>query len=515
MRTRVLKVKSSQSQGNPPLNGRLASLEKARTLKNIQKKFLKPSYPKGYKFSNEEKIDVLHIYYSLQTQKEFEALHNMDLFHLTALLYGCTKPTVVKLVENDGNSNDGRVNRFIQNKDIPSHYKDMFENTLVESLQKGMRLTCTYFKRILFEDGIDVSGDTIARKLREWGLRWGSLTQRDYRRRNASVLSRREIYLNELEMLEKDKSRERVYLDESFVHKNHSFSKGWFLANGSKEIYKPTGLGPRIAMMAAVTQRSWLGARVQNVKTSLSVTRTESIHYYKSIKYWQVKKDSEEEGNVNYEIFRDYFEDHIIPFLSPRSIIMLDNARYHRQYPLDTFIPTSSSNKSQLIEYIHSQGDESASQEMTKAALLEISKNYFKTAKTEIQEIAEAYGHTVLYLPPYHPELNPIEYAWGYIKRKVADASSYDLATLTTETLPAAFASVTPEIIDKFFNHIKNNEKNYREIIKKEIEERENRMLIEEEKDQGGDDGFELDDPLQECSDLSDYDEDSVDFEDS
>jgi len=44
--------------------------------------------------------------------------------------------------------------------------------------------------------------------------------------------------------------------------------------------------------------------------------------------------------------------------------------------------------------------------------------------------------------------------------------------------LPAAFASVTPEIIDKFFNHIKNNEKNYREIIKKEIEERENRMLI-------------------------------------
>jgi len=38
--------------------------------------------------------------------------------------------------------------------------------------------------------------------------------------------------------------------------------------------------------------------------------------------------------------------------------------------------------------------------------------------------------------------------------------------------LPTAFASVTPEIIGKFFTHIKNNEKNYREIIKKEREER-------------------------------------------
>jgi len=101
---------------------------------------------------------------------------------------------------------------------------------------------------------------------------------------------------------------------------------------GSKDIYKPIGLDSRIAMMTAVTQSSWLGARLQNIKTSLSVIRSESIHFYKSIKYWQVKKDSDEEGNVNYVIFRDCFEEYIIPFLSPRSIVIFDNARYHRQY---------------------------------------------------------------------------------------------------------------------------------------------------------------------------------------
>jgi len=33
----------------------------------------------------------------------------------------------------------------------------------------------------------------------------------------------------------------------------------------------------------------------------------------------------------------------------------------------------------------------------------------------------------------YHPELNPIEFTWGYVKRKVANASAYDMHTLSTE----------------------------------------------------------------------------------
>jgi len=103
------------------------------------------------------------------------------------------------------------------------------------------------------------------------GFTLGSLTQRDFRRRTTTVLSKREIYLNDLETLERDKTRERVYLDESFVHKNHSFSKGWFISDGSKEIFKPTGLGPRIAMIAAITQGSWLGTSPQDINTSLSV----------------------------------------------------------------------------------------------------------------------------------------------------------------------------------------------------------------------------------------------------
>ena len=39
----------------------------------------------------------------------------------------------------------------------------------------------------------------------------------------------------------------------------------------------------------------------------------------------------------------------------------------------------------------------------------------------ECYRIAEQYGHIVLFLPPYTPELNPIEQCWGYGKNKVAN----------------------------------------------------------------------------------------------
>ena len=37
-----------------------------------------------------------------------------------------------------------------------------------------------------------------------------------------------------------------------------------------------------------------------------------------------------------------------------------------------------------------------------------------------IDQIAAQHGHTVLQLPPYHCELNPIEMVWSLIKSHVA-----------------------------------------------------------------------------------------------
>jgi transposase len=63
-----------------------------------------------------------------------------------------------------------------------------------------------------------------------------------------------------------------------------------------------------------------------------------------------------------------------------------------------------------------------------------------------LQEIVAAAGCSLLYLPPYSPDLNPIELAWSWIKRFVRRQAPRDresrLAAIQSAlaSLPAAFA---------------------------------------------------------------------------
>ncbi len=38
--------------------------------------------------------------------------------------------------------------------------------------------------------------------------------------------------------------------------------------------------------------------------------------------------------------------------------------------------------------------------------------------KSKLIELCQKYGHRMLFLPPYSPDLNPIEHDFGTIKRK-------------------------------------------------------------------------------------------------
>jgi len=66
------------------------------------------------------------------------------------------------------------------------------------------------------------------------------------------------------------------------------------------------------------------------------------------------------------EWFCEWFEYSLIPLLKPGSVIVLDNATFH--------------------------------------------------SKVYLPIIAEAYGHKILWLPKYSPDLNPIEHVWANLK---------------------------------------------------------------------------------------------------
>jgi transposase len=71
-------------------------------------------------------------------------------------------------------------------------------------------------------------------------------------------------------------------------------------------------------------------------------------------------------GTMDSILFEYWFESKLLPALAPKTTIVMDNASFHR--------------------------------------------------KRRLISLAAAYGHSVVFLPPYSPELNPIEKFWAWLK---------------------------------------------------------------------------------------------------
>ena len=69
-----------------------------------------------------------------------------------------------------------------------------------------------------------------------------------------------------------------------------------------------------------------------------------------------------------------------------------------------------------------------------------------------VVERIRAVGADVLYLPPYHPELNPIELAWAQVKRLLRKMAARTLQTLAIAVRDAKDA-MAPADVAGWFKH--------------------------------------------------------------
>ncbi len=69
-----------------------------------------------------------------------------------------------------------------------------------------------------------------------------------------------------------------------------------------------------------------------------------------------------------------------------------------------------------------------------------------------VREMIEAAGATLLYLPPYSPDFNPIENMWSKVKQFLRSAAARTFESLL-EAIAAALKAVTVEDCLGFFRH--------------------------------------------------------------
>lgn len=130
-------------------------------------------------------------------------------------------------------------------------------------------------------------------------------------------------------------------------------------------------------------------------------------------------KNEDYHGDMNSENFCTWITKQLIPNLPSESVVVVDNASYHNW--LQDPPPSSKNRKAEIKKWLEDRVELNPDVNWTKRLLLqklrEIRPDHLQYG---IDAIFKAHGHTVLRLPPYHPDLNPIEVVWGVTKRAIA-----------------------------------------------------------------------------------------------
>lgn len=181
---------------------------------------------------------------------------------------------------------------------------------------------------------VNIPMSTFLGSLDRFGFTYGTGKRRTaLKEQNYVVLARRKYLRKKLANRNEDGSLKRpeVYLDETYINKNHSNQFTWYLKEDGPWVNKPSGKGPRVIVVHAITEKGW----VENAQLIFDAN----------------KRTGDYHGQMNWENFSKWFQDQLLPNIPDNSIIILDNAKYHNVFSEDAF-PTLTTRKTALCDWL-------------------------------------------------------------------------------------------------------------------------------------------------------------------
>ncbi len=306
----------------------------------------------------------------------------------------------------------------------------------------GRRVSIERLRRHLVEQcEIDVPKMTLWRALTRWGFTYGQGRRRDSLKEQDRVIRARREYLRRRRANRGSDGlpkRPEIYLDETYVNKNHSARFTWYPEEDGPWVNKPSGVGPRLILVHAIDRGGWINGA--------------------ELVFEAKKRTGDYHGQMNWHNFSKWFETQLMPNVPERSIVILDNARYHNVL-VEDFFPCASHTKEQLQDWLTHNGHPWR-EDMLKAELLEVCLRWAPRPEYRLDKLAATKGITILRTPPYHPELQPIETCWAVVKNHMADNCDFSMNGLRTR-LPEAFSKVTATTCKKIMAKVVEQEDRY------------------------------------------------------
>jgi hypothetical protein len=281
-----------------------------------------------------------------------------------------------------------------------------------------------YLNIILGDDGkFDPKAfNTAYRNVRAWleacnyrrGKRHGNIVP------DASLTVKRHDYLQkffENRNAPPESRLREVYLDESYIHEHYH--------RNDDSIWDPSDeQDVRFKKDPAKGRRYCFAAAIQGPNPRVEEPQTDADKaglVPGSVWSFCPQKKSDHHGDYhkvfNSENFLTWWKK-LLTNLHQPSLIITGNAAYHRVYGEHVPKPAQMK-KAECIVYLKDKNidvDETSS----RLQLQRDVREYIKTnEKIEIVRLAEEEGHKVLFTPPYHSDLQPIELTWAFIKGNV------------------------------------------------------------------------------------------------
>lgn len=288
---------------------------------------------------------------------------------------------------------------------------------------------------------IEIPMSTLLRSLNRLGFTYGigkrrsTLKERDY-----VVLARRRYLRRKIANRNFDGSLKQaeVYLDETYINKNHSNQFTWYLDEDGPWVNKPSGKGPRLIIVHGITKDGWVNGA--------------------QLIFDAKKRTGDYHGQMNWENFSKWFEIQLLPNIPANSLIIMDNAGYHNVLADDSF-PTPKTRKEELLAWLE-RNCIPWTDDMLKPELYALCKRFAPAPEFKLDQIAEAAGHSILRTPQYHPEFQPIETCWAIVKNYMGDNCDFTMKSFHAQ-LPLALAKVKSKTCKKLIAKVARQEDKY------------------------------------------------------
>jgi len=261
---------------------------------------------------------------------------------------------------------------------------------------------------------------------------------------------KRDEYVYRMVIDKPTQSRRKVYMDESYIHHHKRHNDSLYDPNDEQDLQvQGKNKGQRYCFITAILDADPTVPEEKRDESQKAQLMHATLDIFKG-----GKQTKDYHGMFNHDYFLNWMR-RLLDDLKERqienAIIVMDNARYHKKKPPST--PQRSSKKAILQaaceEYcIPYQARESKTMLWNK-----VSHHIDAHIRPVICQMAEREGHEVIFSPPHHSDLQPIELVWAIVKGEVG--RQYTTSTtfaMVRQRLEAAFSRVSSHTVQGCIN---------------------------------------------------------------